>query len=183
MPGIDKAATWVRSCAPQLAAPFCGTATAEDNSIAALLTRTPMQIALAIVDMRMDKHRSKPSDMHERALSQCVEVYNKSPQVRLREPCTLLVARSQSEIIDQQLAQALTQCRAHMPGAPWLEEMHLQFWSEAPEAIPLELSQLVATAAARYVLDDQASLPLVDAMLTKMVHNPFQRTHRHPRRR
>ena len=38
----DKTPTWLGTCAPQLAAPFCGALTAEESSIASLLTRTSM---------------------------------------------------------------------------------------------------------------------------------------------
>lgn len=179
----DKAPSWISACAPQLAAPFGATATAEDHSVAALLMRTSMQVALSVVDLRAGKHRIKSADMHQRALSQCLEIYNESAQVRMREPCTLMLSRSQTAAIDQQQVEALAKCRAQMPGAPWLEQMQLQFWSEALEPIPLELSQLMAAAAARYVLDDDASLPLVDAMITKLVHNPLQRMHPAGRRR
>lgn len=179
LPSLEKFPSWIRNCAPQLAAPFRNTATAEDSSIAALLSRAPMQIAIAIIDLR-DGHSL---GMHQRALSQCLAVYNESLQLPCRESCTLLVSRSQAAAIDQQQLDALAKCKTHMPGAHWLKEMQLQFWSEPPEPIPLELSQLVATAAARYALDDEASLPLIDAILTKLVHNPFQRTHRAARRR
>lgn len=170
--GVDRVPSWVRACAPQLAAPFVGTAAAEESSIAALLARTPMRAAISVFDLRGGR---TTDGMTQQALSQCLSAYDQFLRTPSRQPCTLLVSRSQTEVIDQQYLDELVRCRALMPEAPWLGDLQLQFWDEALEPLPLELAQVLASAAARHMLAEGTSDTLFDAISTKLVHNPIER--------
>ncbi|MEG3788893.1 hypothetical protein V1318_02040 [Lysobacter sp. CCNWLW3] len=173
VPGVDRAPSWVRSCAPQLAAPFAGTAAAEETSIATLLARTPMRAAIAVFDSR---DRKSTQGMSQQALSQCLSAYDRFLQTPLQQPCTLLVSRGQTEAVDKQCLEELGRCRTLMPEAPWLRDLQLQFWNETPEPLPLELAQIVAAAAARHALaEDTGNDSIFEAILTKLTHNPIQR--------
>ncbi|MFC5577283.1 hypothetical protein ACFPOA_04540 [Lysobacter niabensis] len=169
-PIVDKPPSWLKSCAPQLAAPFCGTAAAEESSIAALLARTPMQAAVAVFDARDARITN---GAHQQGLNQCLSVYDQFLRMPMRVPCTLLVSRSPA--VDQNCQGDLEHCRPLFPNAPWLSDLRLQFWTEAPEPLPLELAQIVAAATARHVLLEHTSDPVFEAVLTKLAHNPFQR--------
>lgn len=181
VPGIDRAPSWVRTCAPQLAAPFAGTAAAEESSIATLLARTPMRAALSVFDSR---ERKATQGVGQQALSQCLSVYDQFLRTPLQQPCTLLVARSQTGAIDQQCLEELARSRTLMPEAPWLGNVQMQFWNEALEPLPLELAHVMAASAARHVLaDDSSNDPLFEAILTKLAHNPIQRRRSTTKRR
>lgn len=178
-PGADKPPSWLRDCAPQLATPFCGTVGAEESSIAALLARTSMQAAVAIVDSR----DVRTAVVQPQALSRCVSVYNQWVQASARMPCTMLIAASQGGPADEQCLAELLRCRTLMPNARWLDDLQLQFWSEAIEPLPLELARVVALSTARHVLFEGADDPLFEAVLTKLAHDPFQGRRPSPRKR
>lgn len=171
-PGMDKPPSWLRACAPQLAKPFCGTAGAEESSIAALLARTSMQAAVVIVDSR----DVRTAVAQPQTLSRCVSVYNQLVQASAstRLPCTMLIAASQGGPADAQCLAELSLCRTLMPHARWLDDLQLQFWSEAIEPLPLELARVVALSTARHVLFEESDDPLFEAVLTKLAHDPLQ---------
>ncbi|HEY5803483.1 MAG TPA: hypothetical protein VIT90_07330 [Lysobacter sp.] len=178
-PGVDKPPSWLRACAPQLAKPFCGTAGAEESSIASLLARTSMQAAVAIVDSR----DVRTAVAQPQALSRCVSIYNQLIQASTRLPCTMLIAVSQTDPADEQCLVELSRCRILMPNARWLDDLQLQFWSEEIEPLPLELARVVALSTARHVLFEEAEDPLFDAVLTKLAHDPLQGKRPSPRKR
>lgn len=181
VPGLDRPPTWVRTCAPQLAAPFAGTVAAEESSIATLLARTPMRAAISVFDSR---DRKATHGTSQQALSQCLSVYDQFLRTPLQQSCTLLVSRSQTEAVDQQCLEELGRYRTLMPEASWLRDLQLQFWNETLEPLPLELAQVVAASAARHVLaEDTGNDPLFEAILTKLAHNPIQRRRSAPKRR
>jgi hypothetical protein len=169
-PIVDKPPSWLKSCAPQLAAPFCGTAAAEESSIAALLARTPMQAAVAVFDSRDARIAT---GAQQQGLNQCLSVYDQFLRAPMRVPCTMLVSRSPT--VDKNCQDDLEHCRTLMPSAPWLSDLRLQVWTEAPEPLPLEMAQVVAAATARHVLLESTSDPVFEAVLTKLAHSPFQR--------
>jgi hypothetical protein len=172
IPGIDKPPSWLGTCAPQLSAPFRGAVGAEESSIAALVSRTPMQAAVAIIDSRAVR---VTDGAQQQALFQCLSAYDKFVRTPMRVPCTMLVSRSQSEVLDKQFLDELARCRTLMPSAPWLGDVRLQFWNEAMEPLALEMSRVVAAATARHALFDSGNDALFEAIATKLAHNPLQR--------
>jgi hypothetical protein len=172
VPGDGKAPTWLGTCAPQLSAPFGGAVGAEESSIAALTSRTSMQVAVAIFDSRAV---GATGGAPQQALFQCLSVYDQFVRMPMRLPCTMLVSRSQSEALDEQFLGELARCRLLMPNASWLGDVQLQFWSGAIEPLALEMSHVVAAATARHVLFESRNDSLFEAIATKLAHNPLQR--------
>lgn len=170
---LNLPASWIRGCAPQLGAPFRDTP-AEESSVAALLTRTPIEIAIAIVDSREAQgtagvvERAQPQ-----ALSSCLATYSKVVRAQKRAPCALLISRTQGTDVDERFLKEFAHCRTVMTESEWLNELHLRFWNQAVEPLPLELAQVVAAAVLRHQLDDRGFNPIFEAVLTKLVHNPF----------
>lgn len=162
--------SWIRQCAPQLAEPFQGTAAAEESSVAALLARTPVQIAVSIHGLGRSSGATSP-----RTLSNCLVAYDRYLRGPLRRACTMLVCRSQSAETDRLYLKDLDQCRAQMAGATWLRDMQLQAWTDPVEPLPLELAQLAAASVMRHVLADGDRDPVFDAVSTKLTNDPFPR--------
>ena len=168
-------ASWVTECAPQLSRPFRGT-TAAESSVAALLTRTPIRIAVTILDARETQHAATGTRVVQRqALSGCLEVYDQTLRVPPgRRACAVLVARAQEVDAAQCAEEEFARCRTRMPEATWLSGLQLRIWNESIEPLPLELAHLVAESVVRHQLHEGITNPIFDAMLTKMAHNPFQ---------
>jgi hypothetical protein len=137
-----------------------------------------MGVAIAIVDSRS----ARTAAANGRALHECLSAYDRFVRTPMREPCSLLVARSQTDALDQQKLADLSHSRALMPRATWLDALRLQFWGETVEPLPLELAGVVANAAARHVLFADANNPLFEAVFAKLAH-PFQRRRPSARRR
>jgi hypothetical protein len=166
--------SWVSACAPQLAAPFHSTTTAEESSIAALLMRTPTQIAITVVDARETRGTAADRTMQRQALADGLAIYDQCVRTPGRRACDLLLSRAQSAEIHQQYQEELVRCRSRMPDADWLRSMQLRIWDEPVEPLPLELAHIVATSVARHCLDENVPNPVFDAVLAKLAHIPFQ---------
>lgn len=166
--------SWVSACAPQLAAPFRSTTTAEESSIAALLMRTPTQIAITVVDARETRGTAADGTTQRQALANGLAIYDQCVRTPGRSACGLLLSRAQSTEIHQQYQEELVRCRSRMPDADWLRRMQLRMWDEPVEPLPLELAHIVAASVARHCLDEHVPNPVFDAALAKLAHIPFQ---------
>ena len=167
----NRPPSWIRACAPQLGALFGETA-AEETSVAALVQRSPMQIAVAIVDAR-ERRSASVADEHARrhALAGCLAHYDDFVRKPGREACTTLVARGQGPESDRCELEDLADYRTRLPDARWLSALQLRFWSDAIEPLPLEIAHVVAAAIARQRLDADAANPIFAAALTKLSHD------------
>lgn len=165
--------SWIRACAPQLGAPFRDS-TAEDSSIAALVTRTPIEIAVVVQDSRK---RRNPITTREHpqleALSGCLSQYSDAARARRRLPCAMLLSRSRGTIIDRQCLKELEQARSMNAETGSLAQMQLHFWGQPKEPLPLELANVIAAAILRHQLDPAGFNPVFEAVLGKLAHPAF----------
>lgn len=166
--------SWVSACAPQLAAPFRDTSTAEESSVAALLMRTPTQIAITIVDARENRETDAAGTSQRPALADGLAIYDDFIRMPGRRACAMLVSRAQSAEIDRQYREELARCRTRMPQADWLRNLQLREWEEPVEPLPLELAHVVAASVVRHRLHENVHNPVFDVVLTKLAHTPFQ---------
>jgi len=167
----DSRSSWVAASAPQLATPFRGT-TAEESSVAALLTRTPIRIAISLITTRRSGEPAAPSGSWQQALSACLAIYHEFVRWPARRPCTLFVCRHDEEVTDRQLSNAFHQCRARTPEATWLASAQARVWSESIEPLALELAHLVAASVLRHQLEPSEPNAIFDTVLTKLAPDP-----------
>ncbi|HWT16339.1 MAG TPA: hypothetical protein VN581_11190 [Patescibacteria group bacterium] len=165
--------SWIRACAPQLGAPFRDS-TAEDSSIAALLTRTPIEIAVVIQDSRK---RRDPAGTREHpqleALSGCLSHYSDAARARRRNPCAMLLSRARGPAIDRQCLKELEHAKSMNSETGSLAQMQLHFWDQPKEPLPLELANVIAAAVLKHLLDRDGFNPVFEAVLGKLVHPAF----------
>ena len=159
-----KAESWIADCAPQFGSPFRGTA-AEESTVAAILTRTAMSIAVSAFDGAQSAGANQ-----RHGLFQCLSRYDKYINVPGRHPCRVLVSRTGTGPVEQECADAFTHCRERLPDAEWLQRMELRGWNEPFEPLPLEAAHVIATSVARYRADKEAENPIVDAIRAKLAH-------------
>lgn len=176
--------SWICACAPQLGGLF-GDSSAEESSVAALVLRAPMQIAVAIDDRR--ERRSAlvvETDVRRHTLAGCLGHYDHFLRKPGREACTTLVARGQGPERDRGDLDDLAAIRARMPDARWLPHLQLRFWNDAIEPLPLEIAHVAAAAIARQRVSEEAPNPIFAAALSKLSHEiTFWRPPSKPRRR
>jgi hypothetical protein len=167
--------SWISICAPQLSAPFRDT-TAEESSVAALITRTPVQIAVAVIEVpKTSKETAATAVSAQRqALADNLAVYDSFLRVPGRHAYSMLVSRMPSAEAERQYREELALCRSRMSGTDWLRDLQLRAWKEPVEPLPLELAHVIAASVARHRHQQDTPNPVFDAVLTKLVHAPFQ---------
>lgn len=170
----DGADAWIVESAPQLAAPFRGT-TAAESSLAALMGRIPMQIALGVADV--DGTRLSGEAAHREALSACLAMYDESAQAPGREPFSLLVTRSQGDLADRHTQDTFAVCQKRFSESAWAERAQLRRWNDGNdgvEPLPLECANLLAGSTVRRLTAVAAQQPIFDTLLSKLVRIPLQ---------
>lgn len=175
--------SWIRACAPQLSAPFRDT-TAEDSSIAALILRAPIHVAVSVV--AFEENAPAPDALVERqAFARNLSAYGEFLRGPGRSACATLVCRTGSAGVEKLCREELASHRSLAGvGAEWLREFELHAWKEPVEPLPLELACVIAAAVVRDSAQGDASHPILDAAMTKLVHDaPVDRKRNRGRRR
>jgi hypothetical protein len=131
-----------------------------------------MQVAITIRDSRERQGTAIAAPWQ--ALSDCLSTHDQFVSQPGRRACDMLVSSRQTAESEQRYLEEFLRCRAHMPHAVWLRDMHLRFWEEPVEPLPLELAHIVAASVAHCQLHEEAPNPIFDAVLTKLAHNPFK---------
>jgi len=175
-PGKVRSPSWIAECAVQLGSPFRGT-TAEESTIAAILTRTPMYVAVSVLD-----GAEGANAIQRESLLNCLSAYDKYVAVPGRRPCQILVSRRRDKAVDQGYIDALAHSRKRLPDAEWLQDMELQYWSEPIEPLPLEAAHVIATSIVRYRADGDMANPIAEAIRGKLAH-PLELLDRPPKKR
>ncbi|MDC8015426.1 hypothetical protein [Tahibacter soli] len=159
--------------APQLGEPFRDTP-AEESSVAALLVRTPVQIALSILrtPQTPEADSTKLEAMQRQGLAECLAVYDAHLRLPGRSPCSLLIARGLDADTDRRCLDAFNRTRIRLPEAAWLREMQLRFWRDETAPLSLELAQVVARAVAEHLRNEALPNPIVEAVLSKLSQTP-----------
>ena len=167
--------SWLGNCAPQLGAPFRDT-TAEESSVAALVVRTPMQIAITIGDAHGKPRNGTATGEVEQqqGLSHCLVTYAQFLRAPGRHPCSAIVSRSQGEEVDQRCLETFRRSRTHLSSADPLRDLQLRFWKEPVEPLPLELAHAAAASVVRHRSTEDIPNPVFDAVFTKLANTPFQ---------
>jgi hypothetical protein len=170
---IDSNATphppsWVAECAPQLGTPFRGT-TAEESSIAAIFTRTPMCIAVSVLDS--DGAPATSEANLRQGLLECLSIYDAYIRVPGRQACSALVTRGANGAVDQGYVDAFARSQRSLD-AKWLQDMELRVLNGPRDPLPLEVTHVIAASIARYRVDADLDNPIVDAVRAKLSHRP-----------
>lgn len=175
LPGVPlpERASWLRDCAPQLAAPFQRTALAEEASVAALLSRTPMRVAIAVTGV--DPRRAAVTKFHGTPLEVCLTTFDHEARSASQRDCALAISTSQPDSIQVEYRDGLKAARDRLPGSIPLRGLQLDFWPGGTEPLPLELAKVVATSVLRHLQSGGDVDSVFDAAKTKFANDPFPR--------
>lgn len=156
--------SWIAECAPQFGSPFRGT-TAEESTIAAILNRTPMSVAISVLDAAQ-----ATSAIQRDGLLSCLTSYDEYVKVPGRLSCRMLVARGRTGTSDPEWVDAFARGRQRMPDAKSLRSMELRNWTDPVEPLPLEAAHIIAASIARYRADADMANPITEAVRPKLAH-------------
>ncbi|ROU05246.1 hypothetical protein [Lysobacter enzymogenes] len=185
LPGapLPERASWLRDCAPQLAAPFQRTALAEETSVAALIARTPMRVAVAVSGV--GAARTAAARPHGARFDDCLASFEREARAGLQRRCTRAISAAQPAPVQAEYRQSLQTARERAPGSALLRELRLDFWPGGTEPLPLELAKAVAAAVLRRLQSRDEADAVFDAAQAKFANDPFPRAWEtaRPRRR
>lgn len=165
-PSKPTATSWIADCAPQLGFPFRGSP-AEESTIAAIVTRTPMQVSISMLE---DVEGAGANRCN--GLLNCLTAYNAYVRAPGHEPGNVLVSRRSDAASDPAHDDALGHCRERLPDMKWLQRVESNSWNGTAEPLPLEFAHVVAGSVIRYRANPAAANPIALAVRTKLAH-PF----------
>lgn len=160
--------SWIAECARQLGVPFHGS-TAEESSIAAIFIRTPMSIAISVLDGDCTAATTKANQ--RQGLAECLSIYDQYVRVPGRQACTVLMGRGHLGAVDQEFTLAFARSQ-RLLDARWLQTMESRNCTDPVEPLPLEVAHVIAASIARYRVDPDIDNPIVDAIRVKLSHRP-----------
>lgn len=171
-PVTNAATSWLRECAPLLASPFLNTS-AEESSLAALLSRTPLQAAVAIVEESETRTDTSPANGRLHALGLCLSAHGDFLRLPGRHACDALVMARADNDAEATEVDAMLRARARQSERDWTHGLRWQFWDETPEPLPLELARLIAGCVLQQRIHEASVNPVFNAVLPKLMRSPF----------
>jgi hypothetical protein len=166
------ARSWVQDVAPQLSLPFSRDASAEESTLATLITRLPVRFIAAVVEPDREKSVVPEPALYRRSLSGCLsayEVFLKDARERARG---ILIAASRKGDQGKNLLEAFKDTRSRLDDDSRLANFELRLWSEQVLPLPLEIANLAAAAISRYLEASSQANPIFDAVASKLVNPP-----------
>lgn len=146
--------------------------------MAALVVRTPMQIAITIADAHgIPRTGTATREVEQQqGLSHCLVTYAQFLAAPGRRPCSVIVSRSQGEEVDQRCLETFRRSRTHLSSVDPLRDLQLRFWKDPVEPLPLELAHAAAASVVRHRhrASEHVANPVFDAVFTKLANMPFQ---------
>jgi hypothetical protein len=168
---VPVARSWVHDVAPQLSLPFSRDASAEESTLATLITRLPARFIAAIVEPDREKSMASDLVLYRRSLSGCLLAYEAFLKDAHEHARGVLIAASRKDNQGKNLLEAFKEARDRLDDAS-LAKIELRFWSEHVLPLPLEIANLTAAAISRYLEAPGQANPIFDAVASKLVNPP-----------
>lgn len=160
------AASWIGERAPQLSSPFRDTQ-AEESSVAALLSRTPIQVGLGICRIGDD-----PVAAARQAWAECLGAYNEYLRLPGRSACSTVVTQGLDAGADEASTEALQRVRRRWSEHAWLQDLRLQFMRDDVAPLPLEAASVVAQSIIEHWAGAAGVRAVFDIALAKAARVP-----------
>jgi hypothetical protein len=169
---VPVARSWVQDVAPQLSLPFSRDASAEESTLATLITRLPARFIAVVVEPDREKSMASDPVLYRRSLSGCLsnyEAFLKDARERARG---VLIAASRKGDQGKHLLDAFKDTRDRLDDDSRLADFELRLWAEHMLPLPLEIANLAAAAISRYLEAPGQANPIFDAVASKLVSPP-----------
>ncbi|MES2312873.1 MAG: hypothetical protein V4566_11295 [Pseudomonadota bacterium] len=166
------ARSWVHDVAPQLNLPFSRDASAEESTLATLITRLPARFIAAVVEPDREKSMASDVVLYRRSLSGCLSAYEAFLKDAHERARGVLIAASRKEDQGKNLLDAFKDTRGRLDDDSRLANFELRLWSEHVLPLPLEIANLAAAAISRYLEAPSQANPIFDAVASKLVNPP-----------
>jgi hypothetical protein len=164
--------SWIHSAVPNLGAPFRDNP-AEESTLAALISRAQVSIALSVVEV--DRLKGKDEPPYAPAILDCLSGYLDYLRFPGYEPCQLVVAGPLAAAERQLLTNAWTEARKRLRDEPPMQrlaKLSLRICPDGEIPLPVDFANLVSAAIARFVDAPGTPNPVFDAIRPKLVQVP-----------
>ena len=169
---VPVARSWVQDVAPQLSLPFSRDASAEESTLATLITRLPARFIAAVVEPDREKSMASDLVLYRRSLSGCLSAYEAFLKDAHERARGVLIAASRKGDQGKNLLEAFKDTRDRLDDDSSLANFELRLWSEQVLPLPLEIANLAAAAISRYLEAPSQANPIFDAVASKLVNPP-----------
>lgn len=143
--------TWLRDVAPQLCLPVDREPSAIESTLATLIRRLPLRFAVAVVEHPAGQDSKSDAVRYRSLFSGCLTAYSAYLKSTKQEACRIIVASPGSTEGNDLRQATYGEVLQHLDGAAQLRALALGFWPEATIPLPMEVAQLAAAAAGRYL--------------------------------
>lgn len=164
------ARSWVQDVAPQLSLPFSRDASAEESTLATLITRLPVRFIAAVVEPDREKSVAPEPALYRRSLSGCLSAYEMFLKDARERARGVLIAAPREKDQGKNLLEAFKDTRDRLGDSSSLADFELRLWSEPRLPLPLEIANLAAAAISRYLEVPSHANPIFDAVASKLVN-------------
>ena len=178
--GLPCQPDWVAETVPKLSAPFSDV-TATESTLAALIARAPIELALSIGEIPSGTPLGLSRGMREVAIA-CLNDYLENLKTPGRSACRVLLSISRGEQRDRELSSAYRDAWERAE-ASHLDRAELRFCDPSDAPVPLDLTNLAAVATARYLSMPEVANPVFEALRSKVVRMPRHLVAPTPRKR
>lgn len=175
--------SWIHEAAPQLGLPLEGDTATAESTLATLMRRLPIRFAAAAVEHEGASPQGSEALRYRALFSESLGAYGTHLRETNQLACRVLVAPRLESSVNRTQKQVYDDVLSHLDGGAFLAPLSLAFWPDAITPLPLELAQLAAAAAGRYLLEPTRTSPLFETVRTLMVPSSRFHPHRSFRRR
>jgi len=161
--GVRPAVTpWMQAVAPQLCRPVAHDVVAGESTVATLVRRLPIRMAVAVTEYEPDRDVPEPVRCRD-LFGGCLAAYDAYLRETHQAASRVMMVKgkdSSQEILYQASYQEVG---ARLATSGPMSAMDLRFWADAPP-LPLELAELAAAAVIRYLQNPEKPHPLVETI-------------------
>ena len=172
--GRPPAATpWMQAIAPQLSQPIAHDPMAGESTLAALVRRLPIRMAVAVTDYAADRDVPEPVRCRD-LFGGCLAAYDAHLKASQQAAARVVMVKGKSSSTEILYQASYQEVGTRLTTSGQVGAMDLRFWTDAAP-LPLELAELAAAAVIRYLQDPEKPHPLMEAIKGHTV--PLSRFH------
>jgi hypothetical protein len=162
---------WMQGIAPRLSQPIAHDPMAGESTLAALVRRLPIRMAVAVTDYAADREVPEPVRCRD-LFGGCLAAYEAHLKASQQAAARVVMVKGKNSPMEILYQASYQDVGTRLATSGQVSAMELRFWKDAPP-LSLEAAELAATAAIRYLQDPEKPHPLMEAIKGHAV--PFSR--------
>lgn len=155
--------SWMQAVAPQLSRPVIHDLIAGESTLASLVRRLPIRMAVAVAEHETLGH-GMPEPLRCRELfAGCLAAYDAHLRDAQQPAARVVMIKGKEPPLEILYQASYQEVGARLATSGPMSAMELRFWT-GTSPLPLELAELAATAVTRHLQDPDKPHPLVETI-------------------